>query len=315
MIRFRKLAIAIAVLALAACSATHPPAPNLPPRTSITPGQTISVDGSQTVYSIARQYNVSMREIIVLNNLQPPFTLRPGQSLVLPGGASDTRGMAPSPIAAPSAAIEQTTLPPPAASSVQAVPLPPPPVAPKQDQTQVNAIAPAPFTASVVGAAPAAPVSPPVKPVPTTATPSTVQPAPQAAAPQAVAPPQISMVWPVQGPVLSDFGPKGQGLNNDGVNIGAPKGTPVVAALNGIVVYAGNEMKGFGNLILIRHKDGWVTAYAHLDRMVVAKDAVVGQGDMIGTVGKTGNVPSPQLHFETRYQGKPVDPSTVIKAD
>ena len=123
----------------------------------------------------------------------------------------------------------------------------------------------------------------------------------------------VNFAWPVQGPVLSGFGPKGQGLSNDGVNIGAPKGAPVVAAANGIVVYSGNEMKGFGNLILIRHQDGWVTAYAHLDRSLVNKDAVVAQGDMIGTVGKTGNVSSPQLHFETRYNGKPVDPAGVIK--
>ena len=122
------------------------------------------------------------------------------------------------------------------------------------------------------------------------------------------------MVWPVQGPVLSPFGLKGSGLNNDGINIGAPKGAPIVASAGGIVVYAGNEMKGFGNLILIRHEEGWVTAYAHLDRMLVSKDAVVAQGDMIGTVGKTGNVASPQLHFETRLKDKPVDPATVIKS-
>ena len=73
-------------------------------------------------------------------------------------------------------------------------------------------------------------------------------------------------------------------------------------------------MKGFGNLILIRHEKGWVTAYAHLDRTLVAKDTVVAQGDMIGTVGKTGNVPSPQLHFETRHEGKPVDPRGLIKS-
>jgi murein DD-endopeptidase MepM/ murein hydrolase activator NlpD len=73
-------------------------------------------------------------------------------------------------------------------------------------------------------------------------------------------------------------------------------------------------MKGFGNLILIRHSNGWVTAYAHLDRILVSKDAVVAQNDMIGTVGKTGNVPSPQLHFETRQEGKPVDPSSVVKS-
>ena len=87
-----------------------------------------------------------------------------------------------------------------------------------------------------------------------------------------------------------------------------------MAAASGVVVYAGNEMKGFGNLVLIRHEGGWVTAYAYLDRVLVAKDATVAQGDMIGTVGKTGNVSSPQLHFETRHAGKPVDPSGVIKS-
>ncbi len=121
------------------------------------------------------------------------------------------------------------------------------------------------------------------------------------------------MVWPVQGPVLSGFGPKGQGVNNDGVNIGAPKGAPVVASAAGNVVYAGDDMKGFGNLILIRHEGGWVTAYAHLDRVLVAKDSVVAQGDMIGTVGKTGNITSPQLHFEVRHNGKVVDPKGLIK--
>ena len=112
--------------------------------------------------------------------------------------------------------------------------------------------------------------------------------------------------------MLSGFGPKGQGVNNDGVNIGAPKGAPVVAAGNGIVAYAGNDMKGFGNLILIRHEGGWVTAYAHLDRILVSKDAAVAQGDMIGTVGKTGNISSPQLHFEIRQKNKPVDPTSLL---
>jgi len=132
--------------------------------------------------------------------------------------------------------------------------------------------------------------------MPTTATPS--QPPQQVAAinPSEAAPPPeppVAFVWPVQGPVLSGYGPKGQGLNNDGVNIGAPKGAPVVAAASGIVVYAGNEMKGFGNLVLIRHQGGWITAYAHLDRVLVNKDAVVAQGDMIGTVGNPAASPHP----------------------
>jgi murein DD-endopeptidase MepM/ murein hydrolase activator NlpD len=119
--------------------------------------------------------------------------------------------------------------------------------------------------------------------------------------------------WPIEGKVISNFGPKGEGLNNDGINIAAPKGSPVAAADGGIVVYAGNEMKGFGNLILIRHEDGWITAYAHLDRMLVTKDSVVGRGDMIATVGKTGGVSSPQLHFEIRKDGRPMDPVKLLR--
>ena len=138
-------------------------------------------------------------------------------------------------------------------------------------------------------------------------------PPPAAPSSSAAAAPPFAMIWPVQGPILSGYGPKGQGLRNDGINIGAPRGSPVVAAANGVVVYAGDEMKGYGNLVLIRHKDGWVTAYAHLARMLVSKDSVVVQGDEIGTVGSTGNVSSPQLHFEVRRGDKPVDPSLLIK--
>jgi murein DD-endopeptidase MepM/ murein hydrolase activator NlpD len=318
-------------LIFSACSFGHP---QVPSRDSIVPGQTITVEGNKSVYAVAREHNVSMREIIVLNNLQPPFTLRPGQTLTLPASAgsgaagynaSSERGLAPAPYSAPSPAIEAVPLTP-----IQAVP---PSAQPKP--TSQNGILGAPVTsapvedlnkpilpkvtATTVASAPVAAVpTPPPAPTPVpqvataASTPAPVPPPALATAPTTTS--SIEMKWPVQGPVLSTFGPKGQGLNNDGVNIGAPKGAPVVAAANGIVVYAGNEMKGFGNLVLIRHTGGWVTAYAHLDRTLVNKDAVVAQGDMIGTVGKTGNVPSPQLHFETRLEGKPVDPATVIKA-
>jgi murein DD-endopeptidase MepM/ murein hydrolase activator NlpD len=189
----------------------------------------------------------------------------------------------------------------------------PPPNAP---QPSNKAVLGAPVTAAPVEAL-NAPSAPPPKPVATTMAmappPAPTPPATSSAQAAAItAPPP--MVWPVQGPVLSGYGPKGQGVNNDGVNIGAPKGAPVVAAANGIIVYAGNEMKGFGNLVLIRHEGGWVTAYAYLDRVLVNKDAVVAQGDMIGTVGRSGNISSPQLHFETRHEGKAVDPNGVVKA-
>jgi murein DD-endopeptidase MepM/ murein hydrolase activator NlpD len=314
---------------LASCTAIHPPAPYLPQKSGIIPGETITVQGNQNVYAVARAHNVSMRDLIVLNNLQPPFVLKPGMSLTLPAGGSMptapggepvSGGAAPLPSSAASGSVESVELaPPPAAppsaakSPVEALNAPSAP--PKPVATTVAPASLSPPTASnppPVQTAMAAPTPPP-KPPQTASS----APAPAAAAvPPPTLPPTVakpSFVWPVQGPIVSSFGPKGQGLNNDGINIGAPKGAPVVAAANGIVVYAGNEMKGFGNLVLIRHEGGWVTAYAHLDRMLVTKDAVVAQGDMIGTVGKSGNVPSPQLHFEVRYDSKPMDPSGVIK--
>ena len=112
----------------------------------------------------------------------------------------------------------------------------------------------------------------------------------------------------MRGAILSDFGPKPGGLHNDGINISATRGASVVAADNGVVAYAGNELRGFGNLLLIRHADGWMTAYAHLDDMLVERGAKVTRGQKIGTVGSTGNVSSPQLHFEVRRGNRAIDP-------
>ena len=115
-------------------------------------------------------------------------------------------------------------------------------------------------------------------------------------------------LWPVKGKLISSFGPKPDGLHNDGLNIAAAKGTPVVAADNGVVAYAGNELRGFGNLLLVKHADGFITAYAHLDRIDVERGATVKRGQAIGTVGQTGSVTSPQLHFELRKGSQAVDP-------
>ena len=119
-------------------------------------------------------------------------------------------------------------------------------------------------------------------------------------------------MWPVEGPLLMGYGPRNSGGMNDGLNIAAPRGAPVLAAENGVVLHAGNDTKGFGNLVLIRHGDDYITAYAHLDRMIVDKDSVIAKGDMIGTVGNTGNVKGPQLHFEIRHKGKAVDPAPLM---
>ncbi len=111
------------------------------------------------------------------------------------------------------------------------------------------------------------------------------------------------------GPVLSAYGPKPGGLHNDGVNIKAPKGAPVRAAENGVIVYVGSDLKGYGAMVLIRHADKWMTAYAHLGSVMVKKGAVVKLGETIGTVGSTGNVDQPQLHFEIRHGTDALNPA------
>lgn len=305
--------VAAASLLLSACTAGHPPEPYLPQKSGVVPGETITVGKNQNIYAIAQEHGVSMRDMIVLNGLHEPFALKQGQSLILPFKRGDTNinsgnnlsgsveGVAAAPLggvsSAPLGAIETQSLPPPVqAQGQQPIPLSP-------NQNVLGATKPsAPLEALNAPTAPPKQIATTVTPPPA---PTVTAPASTAAAP--------AMVWPVKGPILSGYGPKGNGINNDGVNIGAPKGAPVVAAANGIVVYAGDEMKGFGNLVLIRHEGGWVTAYAHLDRALVAKDAVVAQGDMIGTVGKSGNISSPQLHFEVRHDEKPVDPSGLVK--
>lgn len=119
--------------------------------------------------------------------------------------------------------------------------------------------------------------------------------------------------WPVRGRVLSAYGAKGDGLFNDGINIAAARGTTVGAAENGVVAYAGNEVKGMGNLIIIQHSGGWMTVYAHLDSMTVRRGNKVSVGQKIGTVGETGKVDEPQLHFEIRKGTKAYNPSTYLK--
>jgi murein DD-endopeptidase MepM/ murein hydrolase activator NlpD len=124
--------------------------------------------------------------------------------------------------------------------------------------------------------------------------------------------------WPVTGEVISKFGVKGVGVRNDGLDIRAPLGAVVRAAAPGDVVYAGDQIPGFGNLVLLQHADGWVTAYAHLARLSVQMRQIITQGEEIGQVGQTGGVSEPELHFEVRYKAgagekaKPIDPLVVL---
>jgi murein DD-endopeptidase MepM/ murein hydrolase activator NlpD len=119
--------------------------------------------------------------------------------------------------------------------------------------------------------------------------------------------------WPIRGTIVSAYGAKRNGLFNDGINIGGKVGATIAAAENGVVAYAGNEVKGMGNLIIVQHTDGWMTIYAHMDKMSVRRGARVSVGQKIGTLGQTGKVDSPQLHFEIRKGTKAYDPISQLK--
>jgi murein DD-endopeptidase MepM/ murein hydrolase activator NlpD len=274
--RRRPIALMIvALLALAACTRSGPPAPvsqHVIDRPALSADEarsrSVTVQQGDTVYAIARRSGVTLRALIDANGLTAPFQIKPGDRLVLPGAVIATRTTTAPVAAAPRGSVETSTLPPPA-------------TAPRVE-TQ---------------AAPAAAIP-------------SAGPAPRPAPPVAAAPARAarSFLWPVRGNVISEFGSKPGGLQNDGINIAAPQGTPVRAAENGVVVFAGNQLKGFGNLLLLRHADGWTTAYAHLDEIAVERGQSVKRGQTVGKIGQSGGVASPQLHFEVRRGTRPVDP-------
>jgi murein DD-endopeptidase MepM/ murein hydrolase activator NlpD len=150
-----------------------------------------------------------------------------------------------------------------------------------------------------------APAPPQAAPQPVTAPGPAVLPEPPARA-------GSKFIWPVDGTLLSGFGPKADGMHNDGINIGAPEGAPVKAAENGVVAYAGHELRGFGILILIKHQDDYVTAYAHNEQVLVKRGDIVRRGETIARVGSSGSVDSPQLHFEIRKGSRAIDPLPVM---
>jgi murein DD-endopeptidase MepM/ murein hydrolase activator NlpD len=114
--------------------------------------------------------------------------------------------------------------------------------------------------------------------------------------------------WPVRGRLISKYGTKPGGSRNEGINIAVPEGTSIKASEAGVVAYAGNELKGYGNLVLVRHEGGWVSAYAHNQSLLVKRGDTVRRGEIIAKSGQTGSVTSPQLHFELRKGASAVDP-------
>lgn len=282
------------------------------------PGQTIRGPGTtakayvvvrgDTVSEIARRFSVTEAELRSANGLRRGAAVAPGRRLRLPAGYRD-RG----PLTTIVPAARPQTPPP---SSFDTPPpvgqrLPPPRSAPRPPEVALPD-QPQPYRAP--GGA-----TPGQTPFPRT---GPVAGAPVASPPVSDA--QISemgrgmFAWPLQGQVISSFGGRGQGPRNDGLNIRANMGDAVRSAAAGDVVYAGDQVPGFGNLVLIKHADGWVTAYGHLSRVDVRMQQKVTQGQQIGQAGTSGGVSEPQLHFEVRYaptpqeRARPVDPALVL---
>ncbi len=263
-----------------------------------------------TLWSISGRYNIAMQDIVLSNNLRAPFLLAEGQRLKLPPppeykvrsgdtlyAVSRIFGVTTSELVRLNDLREPYVIVP-----GQVIRLP------SKSQMQKQQPAPREVTVRSASASRAAPRTA------TKAQPKArVQQASLSRAARAIkakTPPRSSgkFLKPVSGKIISTYGPKANSLHNDGINIAAPLGTPVKAAENGVVVYAGNELKGSGNLVLVRHADRWMTAYAHLDRISVARGATIKAGQKLGTVGSTGSVDRPQLHFEIRRGVNAVNP-------
>lgn len=278
------------------------------------PGQVTVLPGD-TVYAISRRTGASPQSIIALNSLQAPYTLTVGQTIRVPSSAVPPSHAAAQQMTAPSLHAVST-----AREGAHIV---------KQGDTlysisratgagvadiaRANNLR-APYSISVGQTLriPGATLTPAQQ---TASAPAAGDVADIARTVSYEAPPPKKSTmfdWPVQGAIIGSYGLSTAGKRNDGVNIAAPIGTPVRAAADGEVVYRGSELDGYGNLILIKHEDGFVTAYAHNDAMLVKKGDRVRQGQVIAKVGKTGSASEPQLHFEIRQNLKAVDPVALL---
>jgi murein DD-endopeptidase MepM/ murein hydrolase activator NlpD len=306
-------------------------------------GTAVTVAPGDSVETIARRYGVPASVIMQANNIAAPATLHPGQRLVIPrytatrvATAAAPRSAAPAPT--PAAAVNAAGN---AGVHVVAVGDTLSKIAhhyhkPVNDIAKANNIQPTatlnvgerliiPGTQAVVvkTSAPTAPAQP--KSVVASAAPKEPEPVQSA---NVVAPPDAldkeaakladgnsavpKFRWPANGRVIAGYGPTTNGQQNDGINIAVPENTPVKAAEDGIVAYAGSELKGYGNLVLVRHPNGYVTAYAHAKELLVKRGDQVKRGQVIARSGQTGNVNTPQLHFEIRKGSSPLDPTRFL---
>ena len=270
------------------------------------PIKDITVARGDTLYSISRKYSVPVNDLAVMNGLSAPFSLSVGQTLHVPDlqvRMADTPKKPTTTTVKVSDKKVETKK-----TNIKEQPV-------KKADNKVVKQEPAKKAETKKSENKKQETKKTVKtepkkttePKPTTKTPQKTE------APKIVARSSSKFSWPVRGSILSHYGAKTGGLYNDGINISAALNTSVLAAENGVVAYAGNEVRGMGNLVIIQHADGWMTVYAHMNSMTVRRGARVSVGQKIGTVGKTGKVTTPQLHFEIRKGTKAYNPVNYLK--
>ena len=262
-----------------------------------------TIKPGDSLYAVARRHNVKLDDLTRYNGISDVRRVRPGTVLKIPGDSSV--------IAEAAGAPPQTT--PKYAEAPRTAPITSAPIgdfstaAPATPGPQLTILnAKKPETETPVGGERSAAVESPTR-----------TDVPAASAPAAPGSGSVAsngkLRWPAKGRVVTGFGPRPDGTHNDGINIAVPMGTDVHAAEDGVVAYAGDQLKGYGNLILIRHEGGIVTAYAHSDQMLVKRNDRVTRGQVIAKAGKTGHVDQPQVHFEVRKNERPVDPAPMLE--
>ncbi len=308
-------------------------------------GTTIIVGTSDNLEIISKRYNVPSSEILNANGYGGPRVLQPGQQLIIPRRLAQSQPQSQFPAMSAAPATRSAGLAP---SSVHVVnsgdtlsniarrnritvgQLASANNLPTTSQLKIGAKINVPGSNTATAHAPVseapkqsyamqAPMTRPAV-VATTEQPQRAQLANEKTAPETESPVKTADAtnalptfrWPVRGRVITTYGAKTNGKSNDGINVAVPEGTPVKAAEDGTVTYSGNELKGYGNLILVRHANGYVTAYAHASELMVKRGDTIKRGQIIAKSGQTGEVGSPQLHFEIRKGSTAVDPTQFL---
>jgi murein DD-endopeptidase MepM/ murein hydrolase activator NlpD len=299
----------------------------LEPPYDVTPGRRLALPAvpqhtvapGETLYSISRLYGVDTSTLARSNQLAPPYAVSAGQVLTLsaPVQGSGRRGPAPviqatapsgwapaaPPIGTPSALAPQPAIEPPPARATAPPPIIAKPATPAEIEPPRAVERASPSPPAAASLAPPAAHSTPREEL------ATLPPPPLPPTPKQG---EARFLWPVHGRILATYGMGANGTHNDGINIAAPAGTPVLAADAGVVAYAGNELRGYGNLLLVKHSGGWMTAYAHNSALLVKRGDRVKRGQEIARVGATGAVNEPQLHFEIRQGTRALDPDDYL---